>query len=168
MFYELFQAPVVIPRIFMTYGPGQKDLQKLVPYVTCRLLRGKTPDLSSGRRLADWIYVEDVVEGLLRTAVAPGVEGCSFDLGSGVLVSVRAIVEQIVEIVGCAVAPAFGVLPDRPFEQERVADTRFLEDKLGFRPMSALRQGLESTVAWYRQKLSTAVVPVQTTMIGIS
>jgi UDP-glucose 4-epimerase len=151
MFYRLFQTPVVMPRIFMTYGPEQNDIQKLVPYVVCRLLRGEAPTLSSGRRLADWIYVDDVVEGLLRAAVARGVEGCSFDLGSGLLVSVRGIVEQIVEIVGGSVEPAFNTLPDRPFEQERAADISFLSEKLGFQPETALKQGLEATVTWYRR-----------------
>jgi len=159
MFYQLFQAPIVMPRIFMTYGPKQKDMQKLVPYVACRLLRGEAPTLSSGRRLADWIYVDDVVEGLLRAAVAPGVEGCAFDLGSGALVSVRGIVDQIVEIVGGSIAPAFNMLPDRPFEQERVADISFLAKKLEFQPGTALKQGLESTVAWYRQHPGAAVAP---------
>ena len=50
MFHQLFQAPVVMPRIFMTYGPNQKDVQKLVPFVVCQLLRGEAPKLSSGRR----------------------------------------------------------------------------------------------------------------------
>src|SRR5665213_2207225 len=118
MFHHLFQTPVVMPRIFMTYGPKQKDGQKLVPYVICRLLRGEAPTLSSGRRLADWIYVDDVVEGLLRAAVVPEIDGCSFDLGSGSLVSVRGIVEQLVDIVGGSVEPVFNKLADRPFEQE--------------------------------------------------
>src|SRR5580658_9122528 len=116
MFYELFQTPVVMPRIFMTYGPNQRDLQKVIPFVLRNLLRGEAPKLSSGRRRADWIYVDDVVEGLMRAAIVPGIEGCAFDLGSGSLVSVREVVEQIAEIMGASVAPAFGVLPDRPFE----------------------------------------------------
>jgi UDP-glucose 4-epimerase len=152
MFYHLFQTPVVMPRIFMTYGPKQKDSQKLVPYVICRLLRGEAPTLSSGRRLADWIYVDDVVEGLLRAAVVPGIDGCSFDLGSGSLVSVRGIVELLVEIVG-SVEPVFNKLADRPFEQERAADTNFLSHKLGYEPRTALKKGLNATVAWYRQQL---------------
>jgi UDP-glucose 4-epimerase len=160
MFYRLFETPVVMPRIFMTYGPRQDDMQKLVPYVVCRLLRGETPTLSSGRRLADWIHVDDVVEGLLRAAVAPGIEGCAFDLGSGSLVSIRGIVEQIVEIVGSSVKPAFNMLPDRPFEQERAADISFLWNQLGFRTRVALKQGLESTVAWYRHHLDATPVPL--------
>ena len=153
MFYQLFQTPVVMPRIFMTYGPNQKDVQKLVPFVICQLLRGEVPKLSSGRRRADWIFVDDVVEGLMRAAVIPGIEGCVFDLGLGSLVSVREIVEQLVEIVGNGIEPAFGALSDRPFEQERVADTGFLSKKLGYQPRTSLKQGLEATVIWYREQL---------------
>jgi UDP-glucose 4-epimerase len=156
MFQQLFQLPVVMPRIFMTYGPDQKDLEKLVPFVTLSLLRGEAPKLSSGQRRADWIYVDDVVEGLLRAAITPGIEGCSFDLGSGSLVSVREIVERIAEIVGTSIEPTFGTLPDRPFEQERPADTSFLSDKLGYHPRTSLNPGLETTVAWYRKQLGSA------------
>jgi len=154
MFYQLFRLPVVMPRIFMTYGPNQKDTQKLVPFVVLQLLRGQPPKLSSGRRLADWIYVDDVVEGLLRAAIVPNIEGSSFDLGSGSLISVREIVCQIVEIVGTSVEPAFGALVDRPFEQERPADTSFLCNQLGYKATTCLKHGLENTVAWYRQQLS--------------
>jgi nucleoside-diphosphate-sugar epimerase len=158
MFYQLFQTPVVMPRIFMTYGPDQKDLQKLVPLVVLKLLRGEAPKLSSGRRQADWIYIDDVVEGLLRAAVISGLEGCIFDLGSGSLVSVRKIVELIVEIVGGSTQPAFGALSDRPFEQERPADTSFLSNKLGYLPATSLRQGLEATIASYRRQASATVL----------
>ncbi len=156
MFHELFRLPVVMPRIFMTYGPAQKDAKKLVPSVVRHLLGGETPKLSSGRRRADWIYVGDVVEGLLRAATIPGIEGCTFDLGLGSLVSVREIVEQIAELVGTSVKPAYGALPDRPFEQERPADTGFLFTRLGYQPRTTLRQGLEATVAWYRRELDLA------------
>jgi nucleoside-diphosphate-sugar epimerase len=149
MFYQLFEAPIVMPRIFMTYGPDQKDTQKLVPFVILQLLRGEAPKLSSGRRLADWIYIEDVVEGLIRAAFIPGIEGCAFDLGSGFLMSVREIVEQIVEIMGSGIKPAFDALPDRPFEQERAANTEFLLNKLKYQPGTSVRKGLEATIAWY-------------------
>jgi UDP-glucose 4-epimerase len=153
MFYQLFQLPVVIPRIFMTYGPNQKDVQKLVPFVVLHLLRGEAPKLSSGRRRADWIYVDDVVEGLLRAAITPGIEGCTFDLGSGSLVSVRELVEQIVETVDTSIEPAFGSLPDRVFEQERSAETDFLRNRLKYRATTSLKDGLHATVAWYRHHL---------------
>jgi UDP-glucose 4-epimerase len=154
MFHQLFQVPVVMPRIFMTYGPEQRDMEKLVPFVIRCLLLNQKPLLSSGRRLADWVYVDDVVEGLLRAAAIPGIEGNAFDLGSGVLVSIREIVEEIFDIIDSAAVPEFGTLPDRPFEQERKADTTFVSTRLEYWPQTSVRQGLEKTVAWYRQQLS--------------
>jgi UDP-glucose 4-epimerase len=163
MFHKLFQTPVVMPRIFMTYGPRQNDTQKLIPFVALHLLRGETPKLSSGRRLADWIYVDDVVESLVRAAVTPGIEGCTFDVGSGSLVSVREIVERIVEITGASVKPAFGALSDRPFEQERPADLTFLSAKLGYHPRTSLNEGIETTVDWYREQLDSSLRKAVTT-----
>lgn len=152
MFHQLFELPVVIPRIFMTYGPDQKDGTKLVPFVIDRLLRNDSPELSSGRRLADWIYVDDVVEGLLRSATTVGIEGSSFDLGTGRLTSVHDVVDEIVRITGTSVRPAFGTLPDRPLEQERAADTTFLSSRLGYTPGTSLEDGLASTVRWYQRQ----------------
>jgi len=157
MFYQLFQLPIVMPRIFMTYGPNQKDNKKLIPFVLLHLLRGESPKLGSGLRRADWIYVDDVVEGLLRSAVIPGIEGRAFDLGSGSLTSVREIVKNLIEITGSAVDPLFGTLPDRPFEQERSADTSFMSNELGYYPRTSLKAGLESTVSWYREQLDARV-----------
>jgi len=152
MFNELYQLPVVMPRIFMTYGPDQKDTKKLVPFVTLGLLRGESPKLSSGRRRADWIYIDDVAEGLLRAATVPGIEGCSFDLGTGVLASVREIAERIALLVDPAARLVFGEIPDRRFEQERPADTSFLLERLGYEPRTPWQNGLEVTVGWYREQ----------------
>lgn len=152
MCHQLFQLPVVMPRIFMTYGPNQKDGTKLVPFVIDRLLQNDSPRLSSGRRLADWIYVDDVVEGLLRSATTAGIEGSSFDLGTGVLTSVHDVVGEIVKATGTLVSPTFGALPDRPFEQERAADTTFLSAQLGYVPRTSISEGLTATVRWHQQQ----------------
>jgi nucleoside-diphosphate-sugar epimerase len=153
MFYDLYRTPVVIARIFMVYGPGQQDLRKLIPYVILSLLKGDPPQLSTGQRPVDWIYVADVVDGLMALAFTAGVEGCTIDLGSGILVPVRDVVEQIVQVVGTGVEPLFGAVPERPFEQIRVAETAQTHAKLGWRPTTSLKIGIEHTVAWYRQQL---------------
>lgn len=67
---------------------------------------------------AGWIYVDEVVEGLLRAAVARGIEGCAFDLDSGLLSSIGEIVHHIVSAVGIATSPEFWALQDQSFEQE--------------------------------------------------
>ncbi len=153
MFHALYDTPVVTARIFMVYGPGQQDLRKLVPYVTLALLRGETPKLSSGLRPVDWIYVGDIVDGLLAMGIAPGITGTTLDLGSGTLMTTRQVVEMLCDILRTEIRPDFGAIPDRPMERiigASVEDTRRM---LGWQPSISLRTGLERTVDWYRQRL---------------
>src|SRR5262249_52817951 len=122
MFRALYQIPVVIAKIFMVYGPGQSDHTKLIPYVTISLLRGVAPRLSSGVRLVDWIFVDDVVDGLIGCAQTPGIDGRTVELGSGEVLSIREVVHQLSDLVACTVDPQFGALPDRPLERVKKAD----------------------------------------------
>ncbi len=85
MFHALYKLPVVIARVFMVYGPAQMDFTKLVPYVTLSMLQGRTPKISSGERLVDWIYVSDVVDGFLALAQASDVDGATLVEASSVI-----------------------------------------------------------------------------------
>jgi UDP-glucose 4-epimerase len=153
MFHALYGVPVVIARIFMVYGPGQRDLHKLVPYVTLSLLRGEMPQLSSGSRLVDWIYVDDVVDGLLTAAQAGDAVGGTFDLGSGTFKSVRDVALQLSEIIDPGARLAFGDLPDRPLEAVRSANVSETLEQLGWAPSVSLEDGLARTAAWYDEWL---------------
>ncbi len=153
MFHALYNLPVVVARVFMVYGPGQSDLTKLIPYVTLSLLQGKTPKISSGQRLVDWIYVSDLVNGFLALAQASDVDGATLDLGSGLLVSIREIVQQLILSIGAKVNVEFGALPDRPLEPTRVAKTAETFARIGWKAQVSLREGLERTVDWYRAAL---------------
>jgi nucleoside-diphosphate-sugar epimerase len=128
-------------------------LRKIVPSVILSLLRGEAPQLTSGARLVDWIYVEDIVEGLLAAAQASGVEGQTIDLGSGELVSIRTLVEHLVRLINPQLQPLFGALPDRPLEQIRVANTANAAALLGWESATSLEEGLKRTVDWYEERL---------------
>ena len=149
MFHALYQLPVVLLRVFMVYGPAQRDVNKLIPYTIRTLLRQEAPKLSSGQRRVDWIYVEDVVEACLAAAQADGINGQTIDVGSGALVPIRTIVEHLVHLINPRIEPLFGALPDRPLEPVRMADSVRSQAMLGWRPQTALDAGLEQTVAWY-------------------
>lgn len=152
MFHQLYQTPVVLVRPFMTYGPGQ-NVRKIIPSVTLSLLQSEPPKLASGQRQVDWIYIDDVISGMLAAAQVPHVEGCTFDLGSGTLVSIRSVVQQLTNLVNPQIEPLFGALPDRPVEKVRVANTAYTYEKLGWQPVISLEAGLEHTVNWYKQQL---------------
>jgi nucleoside-diphosphate-sugar epimerase len=151
MFHQLYGTSVVIVRVFMTFGPRQHET-KLIPYVIQSLLRNQRPELSSGRWEADWIYIEDVVRGLLAAAQVQGIEGSTVDLGSGTLVPVRRIVQHLVDLTSSELDPRFGALPDRPAEQKRAAAVKSTEALLGWKPVTPLIEGLRHTVDWYKRK----------------
>jgi UDP-glucose 4-epimerase len=153
MFHALYELSVIHLRIFMVYGPGQRDLRKLVPYVTSSLLRGQAPELMSGEREIDWIYVDDVVDAFLAAAITPGAESASLDIGSGKLVPVREVVARLARLVGGSTEPTFGALPDRKLERVRVADPAIAAAAIGWRPRTSLDHGLARTVEFYRGQL---------------
>jgi nucleoside-diphosphate-sugar epimerase len=151
LYAKLYRAPVVMARLFMVYGPAQADIAKLIPYVITQLLSGQTPRLSSGTRPVDWIYVDDVVQGLLRCVTAPNLHGCMIDIGSGQLITIRAVVERIAQIVAPDTYLGFGALPDRPFEQVHCADLAATKNMLSWEPAITLDQGLQATISHYQQ-----------------
>jgi nucleoside-diphosphate-sugar epimerase len=153
MLHALHGLRVVHLRVFMVYGPGQHDRTKLVPYTITSLLNAARPKLSSGARAVDWVYVDDVVDAFVAAASRDDLAGASLDVGTGELVTIRGIVDRIVETVGTAVEPDFGALPDRPLEIVRAANVERTKQLLGWQPRTTLADGLRSTVNWYRAEL---------------
>ena len=157
MFHQLYACPVSIARIFMGYGPGQRDLAKLVPYTILCCLRGEAPRVGTGARPMDWVFIDDVVEGLLRTAKAPGALGRVVDLGTGELHTAREAVEEILTQMSARVRPEFGALADRALERARRANPDETQAVLGWRPRIGLGEGLGRTIAWYRERFAAGV-----------
>jgi UDP-glucose 4-epimerase len=145
MFWECYQTPVSIVRTFVTYGPGQPR-QMLIPHVIHTLLNNENPKLSSGKWTTDWIYIDDVIDGLIAAAIAPGIEGTVIDLGTGISTSVKEVVHKIHEIIDSSGEPLFGVLEDRTSEASSVADVDTAFIKLKWKAKTSLDNGLNQTI----------------------
>ncbi len=152
MFHTLYKTPIVNTRIFMVYGPGRQPDARFVPHVISSLLSGEAPKLTRGERKVDWIYIDDLIEGLLACAKSDDVLGGTVDLGSGCLTELRSVALLIAQLIGTDIRPEFGALPDRQMEQVRVADVRRTYDQLGWQPRTSLETGLRNTIAWYRAR----------------
>lgn len=148
MFHRLYGLPVVMTRILMTYGPGQST-KKIIPHVISRMLRGEPVKIASPARKVDWIYVDDVVTGLLAAAIAPGLEGKSIDLGSGEFVQISDVVHRIQRLVKSSSVIELGAVPARLFEEECLADTATAHDLTRWRSSISFDEGLARTVSYY-------------------
>jgi UDP-glucose 4-epimerase len=153
MFHELYGLPVVMTRIFMTYGPGQ-SVKKVIPHsITC-MLRGDPLKIGSPGRRVDWLYVEDLVRGLLAVAGAPHLEGKSVDLGSGELVEISDVVSRIKRLINPNALVEFAAVPQRTSEQVRYADSATTYALTGWRPTTPLDAGLKRTIDAYASEIT--------------
>lgn len=150
MFAALYDQSIVNLRLFMVYGPGPQDLKKLVPYVINSLLSGERPELSSGGRLVDWVYLDDVIDAYLCAAGSESVAGETIDVGTGELTSVSEVVAMLYRLVGVDDAPLLGAVEERKLEQIRRADPLATRELMGWSPTRSLEQGLSATVDWFR------------------
>jgi nucleoside-diphosphate-sugar epimerase len=164
MFHEVFGLPVVVVRPFMVYGPGQ-PAGKVIPYIIRSFLEGERPKIGPGSQGVDWIYIDDVVRGLLEAATAKGVEGRTLELGSGRAVPLSVVVDEIAALVPTARRPEFGTV-SRPLEQLKVADAEATWRMLGWRAEVSIREGLRRTVAYWRAAASTDRPAAQGRLMG--
>jgi nucleoside-diphosphate-sugar epimerase len=148
MFHQLYKFPIVMTRIFMAYGPGQSQ-KKLIPHSIISMIEGRPLKIASPARKVDWVYVEDLVLGLLTVAVTPRLEGKSVDLGSGQMTEIQDVVRRIQQIVNPQAHVEFGTIPERAAEQVCRADAATTYALTGWRPATSLDAGLEKSVEFF-------------------
>jgi nucleoside-diphosphate-sugar epimerase len=107
---------------------------------------------NEGLATRDFIYVEDIVKGLIAAA-RRGKPGDVYNLASGMETSIRELAAKINALTGNAAGVTF--LPKRPWDNSgrRFGSTVKAEKRLGFRATTDLDRGLQRTVEWTRDNL---------------
>jgi nucleoside-diphosphate-sugar epimerase len=153
MYWRAFELPTVTVRPFQVYGPGQPK-QTLVPAAMSAALSGRDFPITPGEQQRDFIYVEDVAEGMIAAAEAPDVEGESLDLGTGIGNAIRRVVERIWRLAGGVGKVEFGALPYRSGDAiHLIADADRTAQLTGWRAATPLAEGLRATLQ--SQRLET-------------
>jgi nucleoside-diphosphate-sugar epimerase len=144
-FHRRLGLPTTVVRPFVLYGPGEPT-KRLFPSLFAAALAGGGPAaFTPGEQVRDFVYVDDVVEGVLRALVSEPAAGQIINLGTGVGTSVQQAVRLAVQVSGDQVQPQFGALPYRPGEPPRmVASTETCAALLGWTPPTSLEQGLKA------------------------
>ncbi len=148
--YNAWDVPIVWMRLFQVYGPGQRE-QALIPAAIRAALNGDDFPMTAGEQQRDFVFVADVVEGLLAAAIAPGIEGRALDVGTGQLHRIRAVIERIWALSGARGRILAGVLPYRPGEVPAIpADIDRTRRLTGWEAQTGLEEGLQKTIAEMR------------------
>lgn len=146
--------PIVRVRPFNAYGPAQSP-DRVIPEIIARALQGRSIRMTEGRQTREFNYVEDLVDGFVLLLTTPGIDGELFNLGCGEEISMRDLATTVLGLLGNPVEAEFGALPERPTEIWRMhSDSTKARELLGWRPRTSLPEGLERTIAWFRDELS--------------
>ena len=149
-FHVSFRTPVVTVRPFNTYGPRQSD-RAVIPTIITQCLARKPVKLGNLAPTRDFNYVSDTVEGFLRAATAPGVEGMAINLGSGREISIGDLASLIASLTSGeeeVVLEAERVRPSGSEVERLLASNVLAQTRLGWQPAVSLRDGLRETIRW--------------------
>lgn len=156
-YFRSFDMPVKIVRPFNTYGPRQSS-RAIIPTIITQILDGKKQlHLGNLEPTRDFNYVQDIVNGFLAIANQPKFNGEIVNIGSGYEISVKDLVNTILNLIGDNVEIEEDIARVRPekSEIERLyCDNSKLRGFTDWRPEVNLKKGLELTIEWFRNNLN--------------
>lgn len=148
------RVPTVRCRFFNSFGPGEVPGQyrNVIPNFIWRALNNEPLIITgTGDETRDFIWVGDLVDGLIRCANTPAARAAAFNLGTGRQTKVRDLAEMI--IAACDSKSRIEHRARRMWDKSvhREADISRARDVLGFAPSVTVRDGIAQTVAWFRE-----------------
>ena len=164
-YFNQHGLPIVRARFQNIYGPGEilgagrwrgtpaTIWRNVTPTFIFKALQGQPlPVDNGGVATRDFIYVDDIVEGLLRCANA-GAAGEVYNLASGQETTILELATLINELTGNAAPLDFR--PQRTWDRsgKRFGSTEKAQRELGFHTQVALRDGLARTITWTRDAM---------------
>ncbi len=148
---------VKIARIFNTYGPymAADDGRVVSNFIVQALSGSKLTIYGDGSQTRALCYVDDLIDGLVGLMNGPDTFQGPVNLGGAQEVTIQEIARHICALTGTE--PRFEYLPLPPDDPvQRLPVTTLAERHLGWRPKVGLEQGLQRTIAYFRDRLKPA------------
>jgi UDP-glucuronate 4-epimerase len=149
-FHHTKGLPIACVRIFTAYGPRQRPDLAICKFAT-RMRRGeKVPIYGDGSAVRDFTYIDDLVDGLVRTLDAE-LGFAILNLGAGRAVSVLDVVRTLEKELGLSAEIEW--LPRLTGDVSRTwADITAARQALGYAPETPLSEGIRCFVSWLAEE----------------
>ena len=145
---------IKVARIFNTYGPRMHpDDGRVVSNFIVQALEGRPITLyGDGSQTRSFCFVDDLIEGFVRLLASPDDVTGPINLGNPREMTVRELAEMVVKMVGAKAEIVYRPLPaDDPLQRQ--PNITLAKDTLGWEPKITLEQGLERTIAYFRERM---------------
>jgi nucleoside-diphosphate-sugar epimerase len=155
VFNRIYGLSTVCLRYFNIFGPRQDPASQyaaVIPRFINKMLEGNKPTIfGDGEQSRDFTFVANVVEANILASKAKNVSGEVFNIGCGEKATVNSLVEKINEILSTDIKPIY----DKPRQgdvKHSYADVSKAREKLQYQPLVTLKEGLERTINWNRER----------------
>jgi nucleoside-diphosphate-sugar epimerase/glycosyltransferase involved in cell wall biosynthesis len=145
------QFPCANLRLYSVFGPLE-DSARLIPNIIRHGVEGTYPTFVNPAVSRDFVYVDDVTEAFVDTALnlTRADFGESFNIGTGRKTTIGEVASATRDLFGIAEEPSF-TMPDRSWDvQDWFANIEKTRSRLGWQPRTSFCDGLKATEAWYR------------------
>lgn len=141
---EFYAVKVTIARPFNIYGKNQKD-HFLIPYIIKQVLNNEVIQVKDLNPKRDYIYLEDLVDGLVKT-MENNKQFSIYNFGSGTSLSVSEIIETIQKIAGTN-KKVISEYQERQNEiMNVVADIQNAKKDLDWKPIVSFEDGIREVI----------------------
>lgn len=158
--YHARGLPVTVVRYVNSYGPrlDPRGYGSVVANFISQALSGKPLTIhGDGKQTRCFTFVDDTVGGTVMAATREEAVGHVFNIGSSVSSSILELAGMILDLTGSNSPVRFVSYPEvygRTFEDmTRELDPSKAEKILGFRAKTSLKEGLQQTIEWFRERL---------------
>ena len=143
--------PTVSVRPFNVYGPGQIGGGAIRAFIEAALAGRDLTIHGDGSQIRAWCYVDDMVDGALLALEHENAVGESFNIGNArSAVTIHDLAQRVKRLTGCPGEVVFQPLHYTDVEL-RIPNIEKARELLGFEAKVDLDEGLERTIAWYRE-----------------
>ena len=153
-YHRQHRLDIKVVRIFNTYGPRMRpDDGRVVSNFIVQALRGEDITIfGNGQQTRSFCYVDDLIEALMRMmASGPDFVG-PVNLGNPVEYTMLELAENVLRLTGSRSRLIHMPLPSDDPRQRR-PDITLAKTRLGWEPKVSLQDGLEPTIAYFRDLL---------------
>ena len=144
--------PTTSVRPFNVFGPGQIGGGAIRAFIEAALAGDELRIHGDGSQIRAWCYVDDMVDGALLALEHANAVGESFNIGNArSAVTIHELAQRIKHLAGSSGEITFQPLHYTDVEL-RIPNVDKARELLGFEAKVDLDEGLERTIAWYREK----------------
>ncbi|MGN6372412.1 MAG: dTDP-glucose 4,6-dehydratase [Solirubrobacteraceae bacterium] len=148
-YFHTYELPALICRGSNNYGPYQYP-EKLIPLMVLNALHGDPlPVYGDGMQVRNWIHCTDFASAIGHV-LEHGVPGEVYNAGGPDECPNIEVVQRIIELTGAGES-LIEYVRDRPGHDRRYSLSSEKVRALGWEPRMRFADGLERTVAWYRE-----------------